>query len=63
MQLRSCDAQIELRPEKFGITPKNFNFFSIDLMHKSSCGPCILGNENLRFVMGYSSRRVSNNNA
>ena len=35
----------------------------IDLMHKSSYGPWILGNRNLRIVIGYSSRRVTNNNA
>ena len=27
-------------------------------MHKSSYGPCMLGNRNLRIVIGYSSRRV-----
>ena len=37
--------------------------FNIDLMHKSSYGPCILGNRNLCIVIGYSSRRVTNNNA
>ena len=31
-------------------------------MHKSSYGSCTLGNRNLRIVIGYSSRRVTNNN-
>ena len=35
----------------------------IGLMHKSSYGPCILGNGNLRIVIGHSSRRVTNKNA
>ena len=35
----------------------------INLMHKSSYGPCILGNGNLRILIGHCSRRVTNNNA
>ena len=31
----------------------------IDLMHKSQSGPCILGNRNLRIVIGHSSREVT----
>ena len=30
--------------------------FKIDLMHKSSSGPCILGNKKLRLVIGHPSR-------
>ena len=40
-----------------------FKIYSIDLMHKSWSGPCILGNRNLRIVIGYSSRWVTNNKA
>ena len=36
---------------------------SIDLMHKSWSAPCILGNGNLRIFIGFSLRRVTNNNA
>ena len=35
----------------------------IDLMHKSWSRPCILGNGNLRIVIGHFSQRVTNNNA
>ena len=36
---------------------------TIDLIHKSSYGPYLLANGNLRIVIGHSSRRVTNNNA
>ena len=36
---------------------------NIHLMHKLGLGPCILGNENLRIVIGHSSQTVTNNNA
>ena len=38
-------------------------FGHIDLMHKSRSGRCILGNGNLRIVIGHSSQTVTNNNA
>ena len=42
---------------------KNKNSLAIDVMQKSWSGPCILGNGNLRIVIGHSPWRVTNNNA
>ena len=62
----ACDVSRSKIVENFDSLFKIFNVLkssSIDLMHKSRSGPCILGNRNLRIVIGHPLRRVTNNNA
>ena len=63
----ACDVSRSKIVENFDSLFKIFNVLlkssSIDLMHKSRSGPCILRNRNLRIVIGHPLRRVTNNNA
>ena len=61
--LSACIAKLPAGFAKVGIFQIEKKCTSIDLMHKSWSGPCILGNRNLRIIIGHSLQGVTNNNA